>query len=334
MSRYTKILAVFCLLFLYGCEELFFEKDPSNDPITNFDLLWERMNTHYVFFDYKSIDWDSVYQVYRPSIHQDLSEEALFDIMEDMLNLLRDGHVNLKSEFDVSFYEYYAGVPDNFNFDVITQNYLDDYDITGGIFNDFIGEVGYLRYGSFNIPISDHHLDYIADKFEGAKGIIIDIRDNEGGDPVNGFKMAERIAQTRTHVYTNKYKNGPGREDFTEPDKAFIEPDPDMRSMNQHIILLTNRKTYSAGNFFTAMMKQLSNVTIIGDTTGGGGGAPTGWELPNGWSFNYSSSITYLPDGFIIEDGIAPDEIVYITDDDKLQGRDTILERALELLED
>jgi C-terminal processing protease CtpA/Prc len=78
------------------------------------------------------------------------------------------------------------------------------------------------------------------------------------------------------------------------------------------------------------MMKAFPEVMIIGDTTGGGGGVPLGWELPNGWFFNYSSSVTYLPNGFIIEEGIPPDIQVDMTEEDKANGIDTILERALD----
>ena len=98
------------------------------------------------------------------------------------------------------------------------------------------------------------------------------------------------------------------------------------------VVVLTNRVTYSAGNFFTAMMKAIPDVTIMGDTTGGGGGVPLGWELPNGWFFNFSNSITSLPDGFIIEDGIEPDINVQISDSDLVAGKDTILEEAIKLL--
>ncbi|MCB0548840.1 MAG: hypothetical protein KDD19_14770, partial [Phaeodactylibacter sp.] len=88
-----------------------------------------------------------------------------------------------------------------------------------------------------------------------------------------------------------------------------------------------------AGNFFAAMMKAFPNVTLIGDRTGGGGGAPVGWELPNGWAFNFSSSITWLPDGFIIEHGVEPDIRVDWAEEDRAAGKDTILEEALRWLQ-
>ena len=172
--------------------------------------------------------------------------------------------------------------------------------------------------------------DFIVRRFRGLKGFIIDIRDNEGGDPSYGIRLARRIARERTHIYTTTYKNGPERNDFTAPSEAFLDTNNESK-FNLPVVLLTNRVTYSAGNFFTAMLMALPDVTVLGDTTGGGGGV-LGWELPNRWHFNFSNSITYLPNGFIIEDGIPPDIQVDINAVDRLEGRDTILEEAIELL--
>ena len=332
MKNIIFIITLYIITFLLAtaCEDPFFEDDPTNDPITNFDIMWNTMNDKYVYFDYKNIDWDSIRTVYRPQVSPGMTDQDLFQLMENMLNTLRDGHVNLRSEFDITFYDgFYKNFPENFDFQLLEKNYLGNYKITGSLINSIIDSVGYIRYNSFNGAIRDEDLDFIVQRFKKLKGIIIDIRNNEGGDPANGFKFAKRIADQRRHIYTTKYKSGPGKNDFTEPDQAFIEPAGKNQRFHQPIVLLTNRKTYSAGNFFTATLKAFPQVTVIGDQTGGGGGAPVGWELPNGWYFNFSTSISYLPDGFFIEDGILPDVKVDISDKDLTEGRDTILETAL-----
>jgi hypothetical protein len=50
--------------------------------------------------------------------------------------------------------------------------------------------------------------------------------------------------------------------------------------------------------------------------------------LPNSWSVNFSGSITSLPNGFIIENGVLPDVAVSLTPADEAAGIDTIIERA------
>ena len=326
--KLQSILLLVCVITLTACEDLFFDEDPTNDAITNFEILWKRMDERYSFFEYKRVDWDSVYQVYRPQVSEDLSSQEFYDLMAEMLNSLRDAHVNLRSDFDISFYNYYVDYPRNFSFSDLEKNYLGDYKITGRLINSIIDSVGYIHYRSFQQPIEEDDLDFLVERFRGLKGLIIDIRDNDGGDPANGFRLARRLTTERIHIYTTKYKNGPERDDFTEPSKAYLDPN-DETKFNLPVVLLTNRITYSAGNFFTAMLQAIPNVTVMGDITGGGGGVPLGWELPNGWFFNYSNSITYMPDGFIIEDGIPPDIKIDITDEDRLKGADTILEEAL-----
>lgn len=324
-------LFILSLFLLPACEEAFFDEDPVNDPETNFEILWKRLNERYVFFDYKRIDWDSVYSVYRPRVSSQTNPQELFDIMEEMLNTLRDAHVNLRADFDISFYNYYQNAPANFNFLNLEKEYLGNYKITGRIINSIIDSVGYIHYQSFKDPVSEEDLDYIVQRFKGLKGLVIDIRNNQGGDPANGFRIARRMTKERVMLYSTVYKDGPGKNDYTSPSIAYLDTN-NKDIFDLPAVVLTNRVTYSAGNFFTAMMKAIPDVTIMGDTTGGGGGVPLGWELPNGWYFNFSNSITRLPNGFIIEDGIPPDINVQISDADIANGKDTILEAAIELL--
>jgi hypothetical protein len=330
--RILKILISLALAVgLSSCEELVIKKDPVNSPEENFDILWKTLNERYSFFAYKHIDWDSVYAVYRPRITAQTTERELWNTMSAMLDVLKDGHVNLHSEFDLYYYNWYLDAPSNFDRYLLDKSYWPTTERTGRLVNTVFknGQIGYVYYNSFTLPITDDQLDYLAEKFKNTKGVIIDIRNNEGGNPINGFRLAQRIADQRRHIYTTVYKNGPGPQEFTAPDEAFLEPKG--QPFPKKIVLLTNRTVYSAANFFTAMLKAFPHVTIVGDRTGGGGGAPVGWELPNGWSFNFSSSITYLPDGFIIESGVEPHIRIDQTEADRLAGKDTILERALSL---
>ena len=325
----NKFMLLVIVLLNTSCEYLFFEKDPINDPITNFDILWNTLEERYSFFEYKNVDWDSVYTVYRPKVRNDMTEQELWNVMTEMLDVLEDGHVNLRSEFDIHFWSWYQNAPANFDEDLIEEYYWGDYEITGFLRNTILDSVGYIYYSSFQLQVTEEQLDYLAEKFKNTKGLIVDLRDNDGGDPANGWRIAERFIDQSRHIYTNVYKDGPGPDEFTEPYMSYLEPDG--KKIADKVVVLTNRTTYSAGNFFAASMKAFPNVTVVGDTTGGGGGAPVGWEMPNGWYFNFSSSITYLPDGFIIEDGMPPDIQVNMLETDRDNNIDTILETALSL---
>jgi C-terminal processing protease CtpA/Prc len=123
-------------------------------------------------------------------------------------------------------------------------------------------------------------------------------------------------------------KNGPGHEDFSKPTKVYIGPDS-KNPYKKTVCILTNRSCYSATSFFVLAMKAFDNVVTIGDTTGGGLGAPTGAELPNGWSFRFSGTRTLSPDGINFEDGIPPDITRNLRTSDATRGVDTIIETAV-----
>ena len=97
------------------------------------------------------------------------------------------------------------------------------------------------------------------------------------------------------------------------------------------VVVLTNRRTYSAANSFVMFLKGLENVTIVGDTTGGGAGMPFSSELPNGWGVRFSACPMYDRYMQMTEMGISPDVKVDITTEDYQRGVDTILETAIEL---
>jgi C-terminal processing protease CtpA/Prc len=79
-------------------------------------------------------------------------------------------------------------------------------------------------------------------------------------------------------------------------------------------------------------MSSLPHVSLVGDTTGGGGGTPHFSELPNGWIYRYSANKSYRPDGLNMDDGIPPDHYVTITKTDSTRWRDTLIEYALDLV--
>lgn len=327
-----RIAAFGLLIFCLGCEEIFFEPDTKQDPEANFDYLWNSFSERYSLFDYKQIDWDSVYSVYRPQVTNATDEEALFDIMSNMLNSLEDGHTNLRSPFDISRYFPYLETAPNFNFDLVERNYLgSDYRITGYLLNQVLDDVGYIYYRSFVQSINDWELDSVIHRFERAnvKGVIIDVRHNEGGNPANGLKILSRLIDTRTHIYSSQQKSGPGRNEFGSVQQIFLDPEEDHPHFPGKVVVLTNRKVYSAGSYFAAGVSALQNVEIVGDTTGGGSGVPAGFDLPNGWACNYSSTIGTLTNGFNFEGGVPPDDYVEIDPTDAANGVDTIIEYAL-----
>jgi len=276
------------------------------------------------------VNWDSTYHVFRSRVNAGTGTLSLFNTMSDMLYTLRDGHVNLESGFNRSRnWEWYLDHPDNFDANLVERNYLKGNQwYTGPLVHTIIDSIGYLRYSSFAARFSESQLDLVIARFSPLKGVIIDVRSNGGGFSSMANLLASRFADQTRLAYRSVVKNGPGRNDFSNPVDVSIKPEGE-RQFTKPVIILTNRRSYSATTFFVAKMSALPHVRIVGDWTGGGAGTPVGAELPNGWTVRYSSTQTFLPDGFNIEDGIPPHIKIDMTEADRAQGKDTILERAL-----
>jgi C-terminal processing protease CtpA/Prc len=193
--------------------------------------------------------------------------------------------------------------------------------------------VAYLRYESFSSGIGETNLDYVIDKFSLCKGLIIDVRENGGGYLSNSDLLTARFVNEKTAVGYIQHKTGKGHTDFSKPFPKYIEPSTRLR-YQKPVVVLTNRRCFSATNDFVNAMRYCPNVLILGDTTGGGSGLPFSSELPNGWSVRFSASPMFNADMQPIEFGIEPDIPVDLLSADIQKGQDTLIETARKLIKE
>ncbi|MBQ4367410.1 MAG: S41 family peptidase [Muribaculaceae bacterium] len=325
------LLVVLATLAMAGCHH---EEEWNNDAVGNFEALWQIMDQHYSFFAYKNVDWNEVHSRYRARVGNNMTNQELFELCGEMLKELRDGHTNLIASHDVSRYWIWEQYPVNYDERTIDEHYLNfDYKRVSGIkYQILTDNIGYMYYGNFAIGMGDGNLDLILSHLATADGLIIDVRNNGGGYLTNVEKLVSRFIDQRIHAGAITHKNGPGHNDFAQPFDYYFEPTKNHIHYLKPVVVLTNRSSFSATNNFVAIMKSLPNVTIVGDTTGGGCGLPFTSELPNGWRIRFSSCPITSPDGQLTEFGVEPDVKVDMTDEDLARGHDTILDRAIELL--
>jgi hypothetical protein len=340
LRRYLAALLI-CFAVLASCEGAFYDDEPANDAVTVFETLWTRTNEVYPYFELKSVNWDSAYRVFRPRVSNGMSSRALFRVCSDMMYLLRDGHVNIVAPFDRSRnWEWFLGYPANFDFNVIERNYLDtarNYRITSSIRSGILvrrgKRIGYLYCGAMSSGTPNGDIDNtLVDMIQqGATSVIFDVRDNGGGRADMAEIFAARFATSTFSGGTIQYKTGPGKDNYGPQIPLTVNPAG--VQFAKPVYVLTNRSVYSAANYFVQLMSQLPSVRVLGDSTGGGGGLPSSYDLPNGWTFRVSASRSHLPNGTDVELGIAPRTRVNITPSDRTLGKDTILEAALDSLD-
>lgn len=326
------ILAIFATVALGACHSI---DRWDNDPEGNFDALWSILDSHYCFFEEKGIDWDSVYSEYRPMVTPATSVTELYSICADMLDELRDGHVNLITPFATSYYKkWWSDYPQNYDNRLVEEHYLNFGGLTrGGItYAMFPDSIGYMRYGSFSYGVGDTTLDWAFALLSPCRSLIIDIRDNGGGSLADVETLCRRFIKQRTLAGYITHKTGAGHNDFSEPYPYYYDPaEPGRFTWDKPVVILTNRSCFSAANNFVSFMASLPQVTLVGDRTGGGSGMPFSSEIPCGWAVRFSASPIYDAQMRTTEDGIDPDIHVNLDPQAALRGIDTMLDKALEV---
>ena len=329
VKKMKKTLFFVVVLLLTGCAQ---QDDFESDQVGNFEALWSIMDEHYSFFDYKQVNWNEVHQRYRALVSNKMTDRELFDICGEMLKELRDGHTNLIASHDVSRYWIWEQWPVNYDERIIDEHYLNfDYKMACGIKYQILpSNFGYMYYDSFMSDIGEGNLDLILSYLSTADGLIIDVRNNGGGLLTNVEKLVSRFISEKTLAGYISHKTGPGHNELSEPYAYYFEPTKNHIHYLKPVVVLANRGSFSATNNFVSIMKSLGNVTVVGDTTGGGCGLPFTSELPNGWRVRFSSCPIMDNKGQLTEFGVAPDVRVDMDPNDRT--RDAILETAINIL--
>jgi C-terminal processing protease CtpA/Prc len=307
----------------------------SSSYADQFDFLWQTFDANYSYFVYKNIDWQGLSNTYRPKAIQATSQDQFVQVLVQMLSNLHDLHVHLIDPNG----NYIATFKDtdfvNFN-EGVWQQYLqaqgthisqsDSWVVTG-----YLSGAPYIAVESWASSSSSEaaDLDAALEPFQNAKGIIIDVRMNGGGDSSTAGQFAGRFAdQTRTAGFI-QFRNGPAHDDFGPLTARQVVP----RGAWQYkgsVLLLIGRGCFSSNEDFITQMRELPNVTVVGDTSGGHSGDPKTFNLSNGWRFTVSTWIDYTAEMQIIEDqGIDPAIFVPTTAADFQAGRDPVLDYAL-----
>ena len=333
MKKYLVYLVTLLPLFV-SCVDT---DEQSDTPTGNFEALWQIIDEHYCFFDYKQheygLDWNAVYNKYKVRVSDHMTTEQLFEVLTDMLAELRDGHVNLGSSMDYGrYWAWHEAYPQNFS-DTLERRYLGTgYKIAAGMkYRVLDDNIGYIRYESFLQGVGEGNLDDCLTYLALCRGLIIDIRNNGGGELTIAEKLAGRFVQEKTLVSYMQHKTGKGHNDFSSLEPRYLEPSSNIR-WHKPVCVLTNRSVFSAANDFAVIMHTLPNVKLVGDHTGGGSGMPMTNSLPNGWSVRYSACPMYDAKKQQTEFGIDPDIKAALTDEATAQGIDLIIEAARKVL--
>ncbi len=344
-----KIPYILIISFLsISCEKVFLGEDEVNTPINNFEIFWKDFDQHYALFHVRGWDWDSIYQVYRPKVNEQTSDGELWDIFRDMIAYLDDSHTSIaspppSSRFFISGSEEDSIVEKEFSIDIIKNKYIQNYeDIPSVVAEENIAlfgnvknkDIGYIYLEGIE-TIDEGFMDDVLSKIGHHKAIILDIRNNLGGEDKFAKAIAGRFAQEKKLVYTVQERNGPLHTDFGEK-TYYYSTKSGKEYFAKPVVVLTDRITVSAAEVLLLYLKSFSQVTQIGDSTAGDF-SDIGMVrfLPNGWQYEYSIMMFLLPDGSSLDGiGHAPDVQIRNSVSDIQAGNDLVFEKAVKYLFD
>lgn len=184
------------------------------------------------------------------------------------------------------------------------------------------GGVGYLKITEFDTVTYEQFQNGLESLEEaGMTGLVVDLRDNPGGNLDTVCQILDLLLPEGTIVYTED-KNGERVDTKTSDEEhQFTKP----------MAVLVNGGSASASEVFSGAVQDYGIGTIIGTQTYGKGIVQTLYSLSDGSCLKLTTAQYFTPDGRNIHgEGITPDIVLEKTADDQ---RDNQLEKAVETVQ-
>ena len=324
------------------------------DPEKNFEELWQIFHNRYPFFELRNVDWQKQYDIYRPKVTKETSDDELFEIFCQILDPLDDGHVELivkasgdrkerhfSPEKKPKFWQEFTKeqikqlfkttektlVANSFGPPAETEAWMLHYCRSRAF-----GYIRLLELEGVNKRKVTAALDTIGHDFKDLEGFIIDIRDCPGGDDSTAITIINRFCDRKRVAFHRKTKIGPGPDDFTPLKTWYIQPQGDAQFTGP-IVLLTCDSVFSGGEAFALAIRELPHVTIIGDHTNGIFSYALEKKLPNGWLYSLSYQVYLSAEMVCYECKGVPADIEQFNEKTDIEtGIDPLITRALEVL--
>ncbi|MDT4952866.1 MAG: carboxyl-terminal processing protease [Acidobacteriota bacterium] len=196
------------------------------------------------------------------------------------------------------------------------------------------GEIGVVEFDAFTQSIAVDFMRALDGKLRGVRGLIIDLRNNGGGDAEAMTEVVSAFLPTGKSLGCFTDRNG--RIQFEPHTRAAMLFAPDsIKSFRAPVVILTSERTSSAAEIFAASLREAKRAIIIGQNTCGCVLAiRRRHTLPDGGELDVSEMDYFTATGTRLEGtGLTPDEKITLERQDLRAHRDRAIERAIERLQ-
>ncbi|MFN7119081.1 MAG: S41 family peptidase [Saprospiraceae bacterium] len=289
---------------------------PTQDPLVNFDVLWQTFKEHYAFFKERQVDWDALRDHYRPQV----TANNLETIFNEMLTKFQEDHVTLTTNGDDFINRFDAGanrtfarflpeLPENISqpelkmylveqFPGFVQNIAGIYlqgnfktavndNLLWGKLDDTTGYLLVAQMAGYDLKELQSGLDQAFADLKNCRGLVLDVRFNLGGYDRHSLELAGRFFANSQFAWQFKARDDQG---YGPTQVVRVHP-TGQQPFTKPVRILTSIMTSSAAEIFTLTMKQLPQVKTVGETTNGIYSTILNKALPNGWLFSLSNEV-------------------------------------------
>lgn len=321
-----------------SCSTFFIKANKSNSYQENYEYVWQDFKNHYGIFRAKNLDWDSVKTKYDLLIKSVKNDEDLYNFYKGFFEELNDAHVSFQPLDDAfpiyrtaKYGQLFRDGYRNFSPNLIKEKYLtnvsgNEYDVK---FGDIGEDIGYLQLQIFSddLKLMEERLKEINERFSSKTKIIIDIRNNYGGEDELGRMIASYFANSNYTYMTSAFKSGPGTNDFDAQRKWRVSPNEKSKISGKKLYVLTNNLSISAAETFVLAIRETPNCIVLGDKTAGAFSDVISREMPNGWTYRLPIGEYLDKNGKSWEGiGLNPDVFIDMTKEDISNKNDKLIE--------
>ena len=187
--------------------------------------------------------------------------------------------------------------------------------------------IGYILFKTFDDESAeDLRVEYEKLKAQGAKKIILDLRNNTGGVVDEAEKIVDLFLEKDKPIIITQNKDGERQTAYTKDDMIIKEP----------LVVLVNQYSASASEMVAGALKDHDRAEIVGTTTYGKGVMQTILPLDDGSALKITIAEYFTPNETKINKiGVDPDvEVKYEKPPEDDPEKDNQLEKAIEVIKE
>lgn len=186
-------------------------------------------------------------------------------------------------------------------------------------------QIGYVSVTEFDLVTYNQYEQALEDlKSKGMKGLVVDLRNNPGGNLSTVCEMLDLMLPEGLIVYTED-KNGNRQETKSDAERQFELP----------LTVLMNGNSASASEIYAGAIQDYGVGTIVGTQSYGKGVVQQIFDLKDGTCVKLTIAEYFTPEGRNINGkGITPDVEVEYEENEEDPEADNQLDRAVEVLKE